>query len=401
MLVKYILVAFWATMAWAKSFSEDISGIPELSDMSAYLNRTPEAKDKLDSLQDVTILGLDNNAFREFVGSGQENSSEQSGNSDLVNGIFTYQIVKGSHNSEDITTTPQFPATELNESGFTNVSSGQVVQLVEFEGKDYAISGLNQNSTIIKPGQRSDNGVIHVIDHPLTLPQSTTATLEAANLTSFLGAVQGGDAVSNANDQKDITVFAPRNLGFRRIGSAFENISDEDLGKIANYHIVKGKILYSADFKDESHATYGDKDLHLSVVNGRAFVNSARVESTNLLVNNGVLHVISDVLNPNNDTAKPVPDADPPPPAFENESAVSTDPLTDGISAPTSVVPLPPATTVDGGETGGGGGGGGVGGGGGGGTSATSSPTKGAAATEPAKAGLAAAVGLGVVLFNA
>ncbi|KAK2858355.1 hypothetical protein FQN49_004812, partial [Arthroderma sp. PD_2] len=399
-------------MTWAKSFSEDIAGIPELSDMSAYLNQTPEAKEKLDSLDDVTILGLENSAFREFVGSGQDNSTELPANSDLVNGILTYQTVKGSHNSEDITTKPQFEATELNERGFTNVSSGQVVQLVEKDGKDYAITGLNDNSTIIKPGQRSDNGVIHVIDRPLTLPQSVTATLQAANLTSFLGAVQQGNSVSNANDPTDITVFAPRNLGFQRIGSAFENISTEDLGRIANYHIVKGKVLYSPDLEGESHPTYADKDLHISVIDGRAFVNSARIESTDLLVNNGVLHVISDVLNPNNDTAKPVPDADPPPPAFENENAVSTDPLTDGISSPTSVVPLPPATTIGEGdesstspsttatvtETGGGGGGGGGVGGGtgtgtgtGGGASATSSPQPGAAATEPAKAGLAAA----------
>lgn len=128
------------------------------------------------------------------------------------------------------------------------------------------------------------------------------------------------------------------------------------------------------------------------------------------------------VLNPNNDTAKPVPDADPPPPAFENANSVSTDPLTDGIPSPTSVIPLPGVT--NGGEGGGGGGGGesttppsptatvtetqsGGGGGGGGGAgggpepTATTTPQPGAAATERAKAGLAAAVGLGVVLINA
>lgn len=127
------------------------------------------------------------------------------------------------------------------------------------------------------------------------------------------------------------------------------------------------------------------------------------------------------VLNPNNDTAKPVPNADPPPPAFENANPVSTDPLTDGIPSPTSVIPLPGITS--GGEGGGGGGGestappsptatvtetqsGGGGGGGGGagggpGPTATNTPQPGAAATERAKAGLAAVVGLGVVLINA
>ena len=125
------------------------------------------------------------------------------------------------------------------------------------------------------------------------------------------------------------------------------------------------------------------------------------------------------VLNPNNDTAKPVPNADPPPPAFENANPVSTDPLTDGIPSPTSVIPLPgitnggegsgggestapPSSTATVTETQSGGGGGGGGGAGGGpGPTATNTPQPGAAATERAKAGLAAAVGLGVVLINA
>ncbi|EFQ99601.1 hypothetical protein MGYG_02614 [Nannizzia gypsea CBS 118893] len=423
MLLHYILVALWATVAYARTFSEDISNMPELSEMSSYLNQTPEAKDALDNQKNVTLLALENSAFRDFVGQGQENGNESSSNSSLIRGIFSYQLVKGLHNSEQITTTPQFSPTELNDEGFTNVSSGQVVQLVEKDGKDYAISGLNDNSTIIKPGVDVESGVIHVIDRPLTLPQSVTDTLQAANLTSFQGAVQRGNAVSNANDAKDITVFAPRNLGFQRIGSAFENISTENLGRIANYHIVRGKVLYSPDLNDGDYPTYADKDLHISMVDGRAYVNSARVESTNLLVNNGVIHVISDVLNPNNDTAKPVPDADPPPPAFENENSTSTDPLTDGIPSPTSVIPLPGVTNISegggggggGGESstspsptatvtetetsGGGGGGGGVGGGPG--PTATTTPQPGAAATAPAKAGLAAAVGLGVVLINA
>ncbi|KAF3898027.1 Fasciclin-like arabinogalactan protein [Trichophyton interdigitale] len=422
MLLHYILVALWATVIYAKSFSEDISEMPELSEMSSFLNQTPEAKDVLDQQKNVTLLALENSAFRDFVGQGQGNDNQSSSDPSLLRGIFSYQLVKGLHNSEQITTTPQFSPTELNDEGFTNVSSGQVVQLVEKDGKDYAISGLNDNSTIIKPGVDVENGVIHVIDRPLTLPQSVTATLQAANLTSFQGALQRGNAVSNANDPKDITVFAPRNLGFQRIGTAFENISAEDLGRISNYHIVKGKVLYSPDLTGGDYPTYADKDLHISTVDGRTYVNSARVESTNLLVNNGVIHVISDVLNPNNDTAKPVPDADPPPPAFENANSVSTDPLTDGIPSPTSVIPLPGVT--NGGEGGGGGGGGesttpssptatvtetqsGGGGGGGGGAgggpepTATTTPQPGAAATERAKAGLAAAVGLGVVLINA
>ncbi|OAL74210.1 hypothetical protein A7D00_2242 [Trichophyton violaceum] len=338
MLLHYILVALWATVTYAKSFSEDISEMPELSEMSSFLNQTPEAKDVLDQQKNVTLLALENDAFRNFVGQGQGNDNQSSSNSSLLRGIFSYQLVKGLHNSEQITTTPQFSPTELNDAGFSNVSSGQIVQLVEKDGKDYAISGLNDNSTIIKPGVDVENGVIHVIDRPLTLPQSVTATLQAANLTSFQGALQRGNALSNANDPKDITVFAPRNLGFQRIGTVFENISTEDLGRIANYHIVKGKVLYSPDLTDGDHPTYADKDLHISTVDGRSYVNSARIESTNLLVNNGVIHVISDVLNPNNDTAKPVPNADPPPPAFENANPVSTDPLTDGIPSPTSVI---------------------------------------------------------------
>ncbi|KAK2746840.1 hypothetical protein FQN57_002882 [Myotisia sp. PD_48] len=417
----YLFVAIaLAGKASSKSFSEEISSISELSTLSDYLNRFPSIKSSFDSRSNATILAPDNDSLPNLIGDST-NSTEPLPNASSINAILNYHVIKGIHTSEDIDKGATFPHSELNDTGFANVTSGQVVQLVKRSGSNHVISGLNSDTDFERSDIKYDNGIIHIINEVLTLPQSTSATLLAANLTSFLGAIQNGSATSNANDRTDVTIFVPRNEGFRRVGSVFSNISSSDLENIANYHIVEGKTIHSVDMKDESLQTSANKDIHLSVINGVAFVNSARVVSTDLLVNNGVLHVISDVLNPNNETAEPVPDAYPPPVAFEGASSVESDPLTGGIPTPTSVIPLPAAASITGGSDGGGGGGGG-------GTATTSGPSStsetsttetstsetstgpstptttaspaGAAPTNPMQNQLAAIVGLGALLIN-
>jgi uncharacterized surface protein with fasciclin (FAS1) repeats len=139
-------------------------------------------------------------------------------------------------------------------------------------------------------------GVIHVIDRLLVLPEVPSETLAAAGLTSLRGALNKTNLIEAVDTTPDVTIFAPSNEAFRNIGSALANISDEDLTNVLSYHVVKGTVGYSSGLENGTTlTTLSGNNLTITIgEEGRIFVNSARVTIADVLVANGVVHVIDE-----------------------------------------------------------------------------------------------------------
>lgn len=138
-------------------FTQAISGRPELSNLSTYLNNTPGMRDRFNSARNVTILAPSDENFKDLIAANIE-PSEPPANSILIDGILTYHIINGTHRTSDITSRPQFLKTLLDDRNFENVRSGQVVKAVR-EGDDTKFySGLLRESktTADVSGHRSD-----------------------------------------------------------------------------------------------------------------------------------------------------------------------------------------------------------------------------------------------------
>ena len=87
-------------------------------------------------------------------------------------------------------------------------------------------------------------------------------------------------------------------------------------------------------------------DLTITIVEGDYFVNSAKVITPNVLVAGGVVHVIDNVLNPNNTDDAPQPTAEVQSAAFEGASSVaSLGSLTSGVPTPTNAADFGAAPT--------------------------------------------------------
>jgi uncharacterized surface protein with fasciclin (FAS1) repeats len=181
-----------------------------------------------------------------------------------------------------------------------------------------------------------DNGVIHVIDSFLVLPANVSTTAVAANLTSVVGALIAADLVETVDTTPDVTIFAPSNMAFQSIGSALGNISTEDLTKVLTYHVVPGAIGYSSTLKNMTLATVNGGSVTITIIDGSVYVNSAKVIVPDVLVANGVVHVIDNVLNPANSTAMPDPAMSTQMPAFSGASSASDTPFTSGVPIPTA-----------------------------------------------------------------
>ena len=175
-----------------------------------------------------------------------------------------------------------------------------------------------------------------MIDRFLVVPAKVSTTAVAANLTSVTGALTAADLVDVVDTTPDVTIFAPSNMAFQAIGSALGNISTKDLASILTYHVINGTVGYSSSLMNTTVPTVNGADVTITVSNGTVYVNSAKVIKADVLVANGVVHVIDNVLNPANATATPDPAMSTQTPAFSGASSVSGVPYTSGVPTPTA-----------------------------------------------------------------
>lgn len=94
------------------------------------------------------------------------------------------------------------------------------------------------------------------------------------------------------NTVENLTIFAPNNDAFKAIGSAFANASQETLQTVLQYHAIAGSVVFSPQITNTSVQTLQGNNINLTVIDGTVFVNSAKVVLPNVILSNGVLHVI-------------------------------------------------------------------------------------------------------------
>jgi len=342
MLSKLSLLAFVsAVMAQtdgAPSLTQALNSSQELSSLSALLSGPGlgQLVESLGSSQNVTILAPSNQAFESI---GNETLTALGSNAGLLTALLQYHVLNGTFLSSAITNQSAFVPTLLTNPLFTNVTGGQVVDAKTSGDNVTFFSGLLANSTVSPADVNFTGGVIHVIDRFLVLPEVPSDTLTTAGLSSLRGALNQTDLIEAVDTTPDVTIFAPSNEAFRNIGSALANISNEDLASVLTYHVVNGTVGYSSGLENNTVlTTLNGANLTITIGDeGRIFVNNARVTIADVLVANGVVHVIDEVLNPANSTIAD-PAGDEGEPGFPDATAVSEAPFTSGQPTATTSI---------------------------------------------------------------
>jgi uncharacterized surface protein with fasciclin (FAS1) repeats len=115
----------------------------------------------------------------------------------------------------------------------------------------------------------------------------------AAGLTSALGAATKINFDWWSDD--DATYFLPSNDAMRAVGSAINGASDEELQNILMYHYLNDTVspLYTSGIDSATWTTAQGEKVSISYGDQNSlFVNSATVVHPNILVRNGVVHII-------------------------------------------------------------------------------------------------------------
>jgi uncharacterized surface protein with fasciclin (FAS1) repeats len=125
----------------------------------------------------------------------------------------------------------------------------------------------------------------------------------AENFKTLIAAVKAAGLVETLQGKGPFTVFAPTDEAFAKLpaGTVEDLLKPENKEKLAGilkYHVVPGKVL-AADVKTMEAKTAQGQSVRLKVSDAGVTVDGAKVVQTDLLAENGVIHVIDRVILPN------------------------------------------------------------------------------------------------------
>ena len=123
----------------------------------------------------------------------------------------------------------------------------------------------------------------------------------AGNFNTLVAAVKAAGLVDTLKSAGPFTVFAPTDEAFAKLpaGTVDGLLKDpEKLKKILLYHVVSGKVMAADVVKLKSAGTVEGSSAKISVKSGRVMVDGANVVKTDIVCDNGVIHVIDSVIMP-------------------------------------------------------------------------------------------------------
>ncbi|MEC3907713.1 fasciclin domain-containing protein [Tamlana sp. 2201CG12-4] len=270
---------------------------PNLSNLVAALQAADG--DLLNVLSDpgpFTILAPDNNAFQALLDSNPNWNSIEDIDTAVLSQVLLNHVIVG---------TPLMAAdlTGLG-SGYTSTEAtgagGNKMSLFFDTSNGVSFNGISKVSMADK---EATNGVIHIVDAVIGLPNIVDHAVANPNLTSLVGALTTGgnttftDLLSTPGD---FTVFAPTNDAF----IAFTNPNSNPLDAILSNHVVVDATAVSSGLTNSyvnTAATYSDTNKNLSLYintdSGVTLNGMSNVTLPDIIASNGVIHAVDAVID--------------------------------------------------------------------------------------------------------
>jgi transforming growth factor-beta-induced protein len=274
-----------------------------------------------DAEANVTVFAPTDAAFGALLESLDTTAEDLLANTDLLNTVLAYHVVPGTFNAEAVVGLDgSYLGTALRGEALAITLDGEAVKV--------------NDSTVISADVAAANGIVHVIDAVLvpemgeemvesegmadtmgTIADTVVASAgaETPEFTTLLAAVQAADpsVLDELTSGGPYTVFAPTDAAFaaalEALGlTAEELLADtETLNAVLAYHVVPGyfaagRVVELAGMSEEgiSVATLGGAPVTIMLNGETVMVNEANVVATDVVADNGIIHVIDAVLLP-------------------------------------------------------------------------------------------------------
>ncbi|MCS6847517.1 MAG: fasciclin domain-containing protein [Anaerolineae bacterium] len=215
-------------------------------------------------------------------------------NKDKLTAILTYHVVPGKVTAADV----------------AKLTEAKTVQGEEITIKVDAGGVMINDAKVITADVAASNGVIHIIDTVILPPSMATESTIADKVATtglfetLATALQAAGLVDTLKGEGPFTVFAPTNEAFAKLDKALlESLlkpeNKDKLTAILTYHVVPGKVTAADVAKFTSAKTVQGEEVAIKVENDTVILNGvAKVTSADVMVGNGVIHVIDAVILP-------------------------------------------------------------------------------------------------------
>ncbi len=145
----------------------------------------------------------------------------------------------------------------------------------------------------------------------LALATAATFTASAADIVdtavaagsfkTLVAAIKAAGLVETLKSAGPFTVFAPTDEAFAKLpaGTVEALLKDpEKLKGILTYHVVAGKVMAADVVKMKTAKTVQGGSVMIQAKGGKVMVDKATVVKTDIVTDNGVIHVIDTVMMP-------------------------------------------------------------------------------------------------------
>ncbi|KAG5944550.1 hypothetical protein E4U53_006873 [Claviceps sorghi] len=314
----------------SKDLGSVLAGNKDVSKFYDLIKKFPDVLLQLPNYSGVTIAVPSNKAIENIPYTALNNVWDPEDKEKTVS-LLQYHILKGTIAIGGLQEGPTyFETTMLTNSAYTNVTTGQGVLINKQGDSAFFISGQGSRSTVTDSDMTFAGGLIHIVDNLLIPPSQIDKTAEAFQAKSFLGSLYAAKLMPDIAYSKNVTIFAPSNEAFKAVGGTLQHLNATKLARIMSYHVIPNQVLdakaltngttYSTLAKDASGLRAAQLTIRQSGNN--KYANSAQIVQPDILLANGVMHLIGNVLNPDAEYVLPNPKIAAQPPVF----AVSTAP---------------------------------------------------------------------------
>lgn len=240
---------------------------------------------------------------------GEETINTLLANPDVLSNILLQHVIADS--AVDSVTAFSLNGANVETAAMTNIALqiNATTDLLMFGGANIVMKDIY-----------TSNGIIHVIDAVIVgdidIPAPAMTLVDVAiangNFTMLVAALQstGLDTVLSDLDS-DFTVFAPSDDAFAKLpAGTLDSLTSEQLTNILLYHVLSGEVLADSAItvaqSMENMITMANSDkASLSFVDSMLFVNGGKVSTADVMADNGVIHVLDNVLLPPAQMATP------------------------------------------------------------------------------------------------
>jgi transforming growth factor-beta-induced protein len=125
--------------------------------------------------------------------------------------------------------------------------------------------------------------------------------VSAGSFNTLVTAVKAAGLVETLKGAGPFTVFAPTDEAFAKLpAGTLDSLlkNPEQLKQVLLYHVVSGKVMAADVVKIKSAKTVQGSSAKVNVMGSDVMIDKAKVVKTDIVCDNGVIHVIDTVILP-------------------------------------------------------------------------------------------------------